>query len=113
MAVPAALAGLAAHNQGKFWQMHDAIFAMGTITSEEIIAAAQKIGLDMARFNADRSSDITQQRLNKDLTDGAVAQVTGTPTLFLNGRRIENRSPEAIQQLINQELAKIKTGSAN
>ena len=112
MAVPAALAGLAAHNQGKFWQMHDAIFAMGTITSEKIIAAAQEIGLDMARFNTDRSSDITRQRVNKDMKDGSEAQVTGTPTLFLNGRRIENRSPEAIQQLINQELAKVTKGSS-
>ena len=113
MAVPAALAGLAAHNQGKFWQMHDAIFAMGTITGEKITAAAQEIGLDMTQFNADRASEITRQRVDKDLRDGSEAQVTGTPTLFLNGRRVENRSPEAIQMLINQELAKVSKGSSN
>ncbi len=113
MAIPAALAGIAAHNQGKFWQMHDAIFAMNPITAEKITAAAEEIGLDMDRFNLDRASEAAKQRLDKDISDGANAQVTGTPTMFVNGRLVENRSPDALQQLINQELAKAKKGSAN
>jgi len=113
MAEPAALAGLAAHNQGKFWQMHDALFAMDVITPEKIDATAQEIGLDIQRFNADRTSEITRQRLFKDMADAQEAQVTGTPTLFINGRRVENRSPEALQQMIDQELAKTGKGSSN
>jgi len=108
MAEPAALAGLAAHNQGKFWQMHDALFAMKDITMEKIIAAAKEIGLDMDTFNADLNSDPTRQRLIKDVMDAREAQVSGTPTLFINGRRVNDRSPEALQQLIDQELGKAK-----
>ena len=89
MAEPAALAGLAAHNQGKFWQMHDALFAMNNnITMEQILAAAKEIGLDMDAFNADLNSEATRQRLIKDMSDARQAEVSGTPTLFVNGRRV-------------------------
>jgi protein-disulfide isomerase len=108
MAEPAALAGLAAHNQGKFWQMHDAIFAMDTITKEKILAAAKQIGLDMETFNRDMNSEATKQRLTKDMIDARGAEVTSTPTLFVNGRRVNDRSPQALQMLIEQELAKTK-----
>jgi protein-disulfide isomerase len=108
MAEPAALAGLAAHKQGKFWQMHDEIFAMKTITMTNILNAAQKIGLDMEAFNRDMNSMETKQLLQKDLLDARSADVSGTPTLFLNGRRVSDRSPQGLQNLINQELAKIK-----
>lgn len=103
MAVPAALAGIAAHKQGKFWQMHDALFAMSPITQEKITAAAQEIGLNMDQFNADVNSELTRQKLARDMEDAREAEVTGTPTLFINGRRVENRDPEAIQQMIDQE----------
>ena len=108
MAEPAALAGLAAHNQGKFWQMHDELFAMDSITPPNITEAAKKIGLDMDTFNKDVISPVTKQRLLKDTTDARNAEVSGTPTLFINGRRVNDRSPQALQNLINQELAKSK-----
>jgi protein-disulfide isomerase len=108
MAEPAALAGLAAHNQGKFWQMHDALFAMDTITMEKILEAAKQIGLDMDAFNRDINSEATKQRLVKDVMDAQNAEVSGTPTLFVNGRRVNDRSPQALQLLIDQELAKTK-----
>lgn len=108
MAEPAALAGLAAHNQGKFWQMHDALFAMDTITSQAIQDAAKNIGLDLEAFNRDRQSEVTRQRLFKDLTDAREAEVGGTPTMFINGRRVNDRSLPAMQQLIDQELTKVK-----
>ncbi len=108
MAEPAALAGFAAHNQGKFWQMHDALFAMDTITTEKILDAAKQIGLDMETFNRDKSSEATKQRLAKDVIDARGAEISGTPTLFVNGRRVNDRSPQALQLLIEQELAKTK-----
>lgn len=108
MAEPAALAGLAAHNQGKFWQMHDALFAMDAITMEKILEAAKQIGLDMETFNKDINSEATKQRLMKDVMDAREAEVSGTPTMFVNGRRVNDRSPQALQLLIDQELAKTK-----
>ena len=112
MAEPAALAGLAAQNQGKFWQMHDAIFAMKyNISMEKILAAAQEIGLDMDKFNSDLNSEATKKRLVKDVMDARQADVSGTPTIFANGRRINDKSPQALQQIVDQELAKSKKNS--
>lgn len=108
MAEPAALAGFAAHNQGKFWQMHDALFAMKPISMPNIIAAATEIGLDMDTFNRDMNSEATKQRLIKDVMNARESEVSGTPTLFINGRRVNDRSPQALQKLIDQELAKAK-----
>ena len=108
MAEPAALAGLAAHKQGKFWQMHDALFAMKPITMTNILDAAQKIGLDMEAFNRDMNSMETKQLLQKDMIDARSADVSGTPTMFINGRRVSDRSPQGLQNMINQELAKKK-----
>jgi protein-disulfide isomerase len=114
MAEPAALAGLAAHNQGKFWQMHDALFAMNSqLTNEKILAAAKEIGLDMDKFNADLNSDATKQKLIKDVMDAREGQISGTPSLFVNGRRVNDRSPEALQKMIDEEVAKAKKGPAN
>ena len=113
MAEPAALASFAAQNQGKFWQMHDAIFAMNnSISMEKLLAAAKEIGLDMDKFNSDLNSAETKKRLTKDVMDARQAGVSGTPTLFVNGRRINDRSPQAMQNIIDQELAKSKK-SAN
>ena len=111
MAETAALAALSAHNQGKFWQMHDALFAMDQITRQNIIASAREIGLDLDQFKADLNSQATKQRLYKDVMDAREAQVSGTPTLFVNGRRINDRNPAAIQQVIDEELAKAKKPS--
>jgi protein-disulfide isomerase len=110
MAEPAALAALAAQKQGKFWQMHDAIFAIGgkNLSADKITAAAQEIGLDMQKFNSDRLSQAVRKQLDKDIADAKAAQVTGTPALFINGRRISDRSLQALQQIIDQELAKSK-----
>lgn len=108
MAEPAALAGLAAHKQGKFWQMHDALFAMESITMANIQNAAKEIGLDTEAFNKDMNSPATKQLLNKDMMDARNAEVSGTPSLFVNGRRVNDRSLPALQKLIDQELAKTK-----
>lgn len=109
MAVPAALATLAAEKQGKFWEMHDAIFAMkARITMEKLDEAAREIGLDMERFQADRASQDVRQKLAKDMEDAKAAQVSGTPTLFINGRRIKDRGLDALQKVIEEEAAKAR-----
>ncbi len=104
MAEPAALAAIAAQNQGKFWQMHDALFAAGTITKESIQTAAVSTGLNMEQFNKDVANPATKQKLYKDMADAKKADITGTPTLFINGHRVKNRSPQAMQELINREM---------
>ena len=103
-AEPAALAAIAAQNQGKFWQMHDALFGVEKLTKETIEAAAASIGLNMEQFKKDIADPATKQRLLKDMADARKADVSGTPTLFINGQRVKNRSLPAIQATIDHEL---------
>lgn len=84
----AAAAALAAHKQGKFWPMHDAIFAeRGHFTREILISIAGTIGLDKKQFEADLSSPAISKAVASDVEEGMRLGVQGTPTIFLNGRR--------------------------
>ncbi len=104
MAEKAALAAIAAQDQGKFWQMHDALFGAGPLTKESIESAATAIGLNMEQFKKDLADPATRQKLYKDMMDAKKADISGTPTLFVNGHRVKNRSLPAIQEMVNREL---------
>jgi len=104
MAESAALAAIAAQNQGKFWQMHDALFGAGKLTKESIEAAAVETGLDMARFKKDLADPATKQKLHKDMADAQKAGITGTPSLYINGHKVKSRSIDAMQDMIDREL---------
>ncbi len=106
LAKPAALATIAAQNQGKFWAMHDAVFAaQGKIKQHDLEKMAVEIGLDMEQFQKDLAAISTSQRLYKDMADARQAGISGVPALYLNGQKIKNRSLEAIQNMINRELS--------
>lgn len=102
---PAALAALAAQNQGKFWEMHDRIFAaQQELNPETIRRIAKEIGLDMNRFDRDLNSRELAARLETDIADGRQAGVRGTPALFINGIPVTQRSREGIQQMIDDAI---------
>jgi protein-disulfide isomerase len=83
-----AQAALAAHQQGKFWQLHDLLFANRTKLSRAAIEGwAQQTGLDMRRFNTDLDSSVIKKTLERDIADGDKAGVEGTPTVFIDGQR--------------------------
>jgi protein-disulfide isomerase len=106
----AAAAAIAAHGQGKFWPMHDALFAHRTeLSRTKILALAQAAGLDMKRFQADLDSPATRSTVGRDRDDGDRAGVEGTPTVFLNGRKY-NGSLElpAIRTVIDDALKSAK-----
>lgn len=113
MAEAAALAAIAAQNQGKFWQMHDALFATPKLNKETIDQAAESIELDMEKFKKDMNSPETKQKLARDLASARQADVSGTPTLFINGRRVKSRGPDVIQQMVDQEMAKAEPAASN
>ncbi|MBM9537755.1 thioredoxin domain-containing protein [Desulfobulbus alkaliphilus] len=100
----AALSAIAAQNQGKFWQMHDALFAITNWTPTIIEETAKVIGLDMDKFRADRDSMETRMRLAKDVNDAQMADISATPSLFVNSRPVRDRSLPALQQMINEAL---------
>jgi protein-disulfide isomerase len=60
----------------------------------------------MDQFKKDLKSPETAQRVQKDIKSAQDADVTGTPSIFINGHRVEQRSPENIQKIIDAELNK-------
>jgi protein-disulfide isomerase len=108
MAEPAARAALAANKQGKFWEYHDKLFAEEKITSSSLDRIAQEISLDKKRFKKDMDSQELRQQVKNEIAEATKLGVTGTPTIFVNGRRLKQRSLQGFQILINQELRKSK-----
>ena len=106
-----AAAALAAHAQGKFWPMHDVMFAnRPKLGRQSILAWAKEMGLDMKRFTADLDSDAIKKAVGRDRADGDKAGVEGTPTVFLNGQRYNgDLVPEAIKPVIEGELKRLAT----
>ena len=101
-AEPAALAAIAAQQQGKFWEMHDALFQTTAWTPNTIDETALRLGLNMEKFRADMASQETQMQLAKDKTDAQAADVTSTPSLFINGRPVKDRSLPALQKMVTE-----------
>ena len=78
--------------QGAFWAMHDSLFAdQGRLEDPHLWQRAERLGLDVARFDADRRSDAVEQRIAADFRGGVQAGVATTPTLFADGERHSGR----------------------
>jgi protein-disulfide isomerase len=92
-ALPAAHAAEAAAEQGAFWAMHDALFDdQGRLEDPHLWARAERLGLDLARFDADRRSDRIAARVREQFRGGVRAGVATTPTVFLEGRPYSGRT---------------------
>lgn len=101
----AAIAAYAAHQQGKFWQYHDLIYAdFRDLTLEKFTKFAEKLGLNMPQFQQQMNSQEAKDKVIKDLQEGRDAGVTGTPVVFLNGRLVRDRTPETFQKMIDEAL---------
>jgi len=95
-AKPAAIAALAAHQQGKYWPMHDALFAdRKALGEEQYKALAKQLGLDLTRFIRDSNGKGILGRISQDMQEARKAGLRGTPTLFVNGRRYTGRQTTA------------------
>jgi protein-disulfide isomerase len=86
-ALAAAAAAEAAALQGRFWEMHELLFRrQRALEDEDLRRYATDLGLDLARFDRDRSGPGVRQRIERDVESGlASGQVRGTPTLFIDG----------------------------
>jgi len=86
-AVMAAEAALAANDQGRFWEMHDRLFANGrNLSQQTIFALAQSAGLDMMRFTRDMESHRFLKAVQTDVAEGDRVGIFGTPSLFIDGK---------------------------
>jgi protein-disulfide isomerase len=116
-AFAAARAAEAADQQGKFWEMHDLLYATQnyqvwtreTDPNVTFQRYAKLIGLNVAKFKTDFASSKVNNIINADLAEGTKLNVTGTPSFFLNGKKIEiTNTIEAFEKIINQAIAKQK-----
>ena len=98
----------AAHRQGKFWEMHDKIFAnQRTMSPEQYETFAAEMGLDVDRFKKDVVSDEIKERVSADMAEASKLGVTGTPAFFVNGKFLSGAQPfPAFKALIDQELGR-------
>ena len=84
----AAEAAEAASAQGRFWEMHDRLFAhQDSLDRDAVIDHAQALGLDLDRFVDDLQERVHAEHVRLDAESAAAAGVTGTPTFFVNGLR--------------------------
>jgi protein-disulfide isomerase len=101
----AAIAALAAEKQGKFWEFHDLLFKdYNHLNEEKIREIAQQLKLNMKKFDKDRKDPQIMAMINRDIAEGNQAGVRGTPTVFINGRLLRNRSMAGFQELIKKAV---------
>ena len=112
---PAAEAAEAARDQGKFWEMHDRLFANQRALGPELYtASAREIGLDLARFERAVAAHAGAARIDEDQKQAQAVGATATPTFFVNCRRIEGAYPfESIKPILEEEVKKADALLAN
>lgn len=94
-----------AQAQGKFWPLHDKIFANAKAMDEASLRQyAKDVGLIEADFNACLASGAAAQQVESDMKRAQELGVNGTPTFFVNGRKVEEPSAEGIAAVIDAEL---------
>jgi protein-disulfide isomerase len=85
-ALQAALAAEAAGAQGKFWPMHDLLFdSQSHLKLPQLRGYAERLELDMARYDADMAEQVYLQRVREHIESGEKSGVRGTPAFFVDG----------------------------
>lgn len=106
-AMPAALASMAAAEQGRFWEYHDELFLnQERLNGKTFLEIAQNLELDLDRFSLDMMRPSLRKKIEQDVADAKKVKVTGTPAIFVNGRQLKKRNFASISNLIDAELLK-------
>jgi protein-disulfide isomerase len=104
---PAAQASIAAQEQGKFWEMHDVLFAnQATLDASKLEDYAKQAGLDLARFKKDLETKKAEydKRIDAELALGQSVDVRGTPTLYVGGKKVRVRTVDGMSAMIDEQL---------
>lgn len=110
MAGPAAVAGLAAHRQGLFWQLHDILFEHRTrLNNDLILRLAEEAGLDLDQFREDVLDPALETQIHSERDRAAQLGVTGTPAVFINGRRF-NENLARLETALQEEVVRVRIG---
>jgi protein-disulfide isomerase len=104
-ALPASKAAVAAGKQGKFWEMHAKLFGnQRELNPDNYKKWAEELKLDVPRFEKDMASPEVQSQIDKEMQEARAAEVTGTPTIFVNGKRLQQRSFDGFKAAIDAAL---------
>lgn len=109
-AKPAAIAALAAHRQGKFWEFHDKLFAnQRDLTDENFKKWAGEVGLDVARWETDIKDPALGKQVDREQAAANAAGARGTPGFFINGKLLSGAQPyDAFKREVDAALAAAK-----
>ena len=104
----AAQAAAAAGEQGKFWEMHDTLFAnQRALGREDLLKYARDLKLDMPRFEKDLDSDRIKKLVAADKALGDAKKVQGTPTFFINGKEFSGtKSAAELTALVRADVGR-------
>jgi protein-disulfide isomerase len=107
-AMKAAVAALAAESQGKFWEFHDLLFKnYNKLNDQKIQEISLTVGLNQEEYEKKKKDPAIERKVGQDLSEGRRAGVRGTPTIFVNGKRLRDRSLKGFQAAIDKELQKL------
>ena len=107
-AMAASKAALAAGRQGKYWEMHDLLFRnQHDLSPEKLSELAGSLQLDVMQFEKDMESPEVLAQISREQQEGKSADVVGTPTIFVNGKRLMNRSLDGFKQMIDASLGRV------
>ena len=108
---PTAIGGLVAKEQGKFWEYHDVLFKKTAAkqlkgSDADLIAYAEEAGCDVEKFKADLESRRAEfdKIVTAQFTAGQNATVRGTPTFFINGKKVQDRGVAGMSRTIDALL---------
>jgi protein-disulfide isomerase len=104
----AAEAAVAAEAQGKFWEMHDKMFAnQQALDRAGLEKDAQEIGLDMNKFKTALDTHSGKARVDADLAAAKQIGVQGTPNFYIDGRNVQGAQPyEEFKKVVDDEIAR-------
>ena len=102
----AAAAAVAAGNQGKFWQMHDKLFAnQDHLTAADLEKYARELKLDVKKWSAELPA--AKEKVEKEHAEGEKLDITGTPTLYINGRKYAGPLRyEEVKDWVDEEMSR-------
>ena len=106
-AVKAAVAALAAEPQGKFWEFHDMLFNnYNRLNDQKIQEIVGLLGLDKTKFEEQQKNPAVTEQVRKDYEEGIRLGVRGTPTIFINGKKLRKRGLKSMEAVVEKELQK-------
>lgn len=110
-----AVAARAAGRQGRYWDFHDAVFALelrpfsGELSRARLLAISRRLGLDIDRFERDLGDPALADAVRADFQEGQSFGVTGTPTFVVNGRVVVGAQPlEVFEEVIETALTEAR-----